>query len=103
MKKLSLLLICALFTACTTPQPTETGKPLDASKAVLTLLGMSCPLCSNNVDGRLKKVEGVESVQINLETGKVTITFGDPSPTRAQIELAIKEAGFTLSDMELIQ
>jgi copper chaperone CopZ len=103
MKKLSLLILCALLTACATPQPVETGEPLAASKAILTLRGMSCPLCSNNVNGRLKKVDGVQDVQINLETGKVTVKFGNPAPAREQLELAVKEAGFTLADIELIQ
>ncbi len=103
MKKLTLLLTCALLTACATTQSVERGEPLNASNAVLTLLGMSCPLCSNNVDGRLKKVDGVKAVDIDLETGKVTVQFGQPAPTREQLETAVKEAGFTLAGMELFQ
>lgn len=102
MKKLIPLLICVLLSACATHQVAETDEPLAASKAVLTLLGMSCPLCSNNVDGRLKKVDGVKEVVINLDTGRVTVTFGETAPTRTQLERAVKEAGFTLKDMELI-
>ena len=102
MKTLLTFMFCALLTACTTTQTGDSFQPLDASKAILTLRGMSCPLCANNVDGRLKKVDGVETVNIDLETGNVTVDFGSVAPTRAQLETAVKEAGFTLSVMELI-
>ena len=102
MKKLIPILLTLLLVACTTT-PTGTGEALTGySKTILILHGMSCPLCSNNVDGRLSKVPGIETVNINLETGKVTATFSaNQPPTREQIERAIKEAGFTLKDMEL--
>lgn len=104
MKKLTLLLAGLLLTACAGTPSADTGKPLTGySRAVLTLRGMSCPLCANNVDGRLTKVPGIDTVKINLETGKVIATFSvETSPTREQIKRAVKEAGFTLANMELL-
>ena len=103
MKKLILPCIFSLILcACTAAEEPDTGLPLNASQAVLTLKGMSCPLCANNVDGRLKKVDGVEEIKIDLETGQVTVRFTKPAPTRSKLETAIKESGFTLSTMELI-
>jgi len=104
MKKLILPFIGLLLAACAATPPAEPEEALTGySGAVLTVHGMSCPLCSNNIDGRLKKVPGIENIQINLETGEVTATFNNERPpTRNQIEIAIKESGFTLNKMELL-
>jgi len=104
MKKLISPFMGLLLAACAATPPAEPGEALTGySQVLLTVHGMSCPLCSNNIDGRLKKVPGIENVQINLETGEVTATFNtELPPTRKQIETAIKESGFTLNNMELL-
>lgn len=104
MKKLILPCICLLLAACATAPKVVSDQPLIGySQAALTVRGMSCPLCSNNINGRLKKVPGIEAVKINLETGLVTVTFGkDTAPTKSQIEAAVKDSGFTLGDMKLL-
>jgi len=64
---------------------------------LLTVHGLSCPLCSNNLSGRLKKIPGVEDVSIDLETGGVRV---DLSPghdvTQENLQEAVDSAGFTL-------
>lgn len=100
MKKLILPVITLFLFAASAFAESLAGY----SKAELTVRGMSCPLCSNNIDGRLKKVEGVSDVHINLETGLVTVTFTEgAAPTREAMAKAIKDAGFTLGDVELIK
>lgn len=100
MKKLILTVITLLLVARPAPAESLTGY----SKAVLTVRGMSCPLCSNNISGRLKKVEGVGAVHINLETGLVTVTFTEgAAPTREALAEAIKDSGFTLGNVELLK
>ncbi len=105
MKKLIIPSLFLLLTACAATPTVETGPPLTgASGALLTVRGMSCPLCSNNIDGRLKKVEGVRDVTIDLETGQVTVRFTETSrPTRRTLASAVKEAGFTLGKLERIE
>lgn len=64
--------------------------------AVMTVHGLSCPLCSHNLDGQLRQIEGVEDAVINLNTGSVTVTFSaGHAVTAAQLKAAVKEAGFT--------
>ena len=69
---------------------------------VLTVYGLSCPLCSNNLDGQLRRIEGVEDAIIDLKTGAVTVKFVDGHHvTRGVIGKAVKDAGFTLKDIQL--
>lgn len=105
MKPLLMLIAVLLSCACAGPVPTAPSEPLNGyAGAVLAVRGMSCPLCSNNLDGRLKKVPGVAAVSINLETGAVTVRFSpDAAPGRAELEAAVKDAGFTLGGMELLR
>lgn len=68
-----------------------------AREVVLTVHGLSCPLCSNNLDGQLAKVTGVEGANIDLKTGAVTVHLAENhSVTAGDLAGAVKNAGFTL-------
>jgi copper chaperone CopZ len=70
--------------------------------AVLTVHGMGCPLCANNVDVQLMKVPGVESVTIDLGTGHVTTAISPTNPpSEAALTKAIADSGFTLVKIEM--
>jgi len=94
--------VLLLAAGCGTTRTTEWGDdPVPAGEAVLTVHGLSCPLCSNNLDGQLKRLEGVESVAIDLRTGEVAVTLGGHVPTtRRQLARAVEAAGFTLAGIE---
>lgn len=57
--------------------------------------GLSCPLCAESLRAVMRRVEGVESIRLNLDKGTVAIRIGEPRPTRAQVAQAIDDAGFT--------
>lgn len=61
-----------------------------------TVTGMTCEHCVNAVSGEVGSVPGVESVDVDLTSGHVTVTgdgFGDE-----QIRDAVDEAGYELVD-----
>ena len=74
------------------------GTNLSSSReVVLTVHGLSCPLCSNNLDGQLKRIAGVEKATIDLKTGAVTVQLAEGhSVTSKDLAAAVKNAGFTL-------
>jgi copper chaperone CopZ len=74
----------------------------DAHTAVLTVHGMGCPQCANNVDSQLMKVPGVEAVSIDMGSGKVLAKLS-PShpPSRDQLAKAIDRTGFTLMKIDM--
>jgi Cu+-exporting ATPase len=62
--------------------------------------GMTCSACSSAVERSLKKLEGVESVYVNLSTEKASIVY-DPSRVKtSQIKQRIVQAGFTPKAIE---
>jgi copper chaperone len=79
----------------------DSAGPIEASSATLWVQGMGCPLCANNVDQQLMKIEGVEKVDLNLGTGEVKVALAESNrPTREQLADAIRNSGFTLVKLE---
>ena len=69
----------------------------DTETIVLHVYGMSCPLCATNVDKQLLKIDGVNSVRVNLNSGEVIVfTSKDNPPRYDQLARAVEESGFTL-------
>jgi copper chaperone CopZ len=70
----------------------------------LTVFGLSCPLCSNNLDGHLRRIDGVEDATINLDTGEVTARFAPGHDVSgARLARAVRDAGFTLKDIQPVR
>ena len=57
--------------------------------------GMTCGHCVASVTEELTELSGVESVEVELETGRVTVT-GSTELRRADVEAAVTEAGYAL-------
>ena len=47
-------------------------------KSTLVITGMSCAACSARIDKKLHAMEGITEANVNLATGKATVSF-DPS------------------------
>ena len=61
----------------------------------VTILGMSCPFCAYGVEQKLKKLEGVEALEVVLETGIATLTLEDEADvSNEELKKQVKEAGF---------
>ncbi|MBA2175660.1 heavy-metal-associated domain-containing protein [Halobacillus locisalis] len=55
--------------------------------------GMTCGHCEKAVKGALNEVDGVNEVEVDLETGKVTISAGEDVDMQV-IEEAVEEQGY---------
>lgn len=74
---------------------------VEGQHAVLTVYGMSCPLCANNVDEKLKEVPGVTAVNVDMDSGRATVTLdGKTRVTRRQLAGAVDKSGFSLRRVE---
>ncbi len=77
-------------------------EPIEASEVLLTVYGMSCPLCANNVDNTLLGVPGVEDVSLDMGTGIAVVRLDGRTPvTRKQLAEAIDRSGFSLQRVEI--
>ena len=61
-----------------------------------TVTGMTCDHCVASVTEEITEVPGVDSVEVILETGRVTVVSQTPIPSEA-IAAAVSEAGYALA------
>jgi copper ion binding protein len=67
-----------------------------SEKSFWTVSGMTCGHCVASVTEELGELPGVESVDVVLETGAVTVTSAGPLQ-RDDVDRAVREAGYQLS------
>ena len=60
-----------------------------------TVSGMTCGHCVASVTEEVSEVAGVEQVDVQLETGRLTVT-GDAAPEA--VRAAVQEAGYEVVD-----
>ena len=60
----------------------------------LNVQGMSCGHCKISVEDALNKLDGVSAAEVNLEAGKVDVTFDESKVTSDAMKEAIEEQGY---------
>ena len=60
----------------------------------LDVKGMTCGHCKMSVEGALNKLDGVSATEVNLEAGKVEVTFDESKVTVEAMKEAIEEQGY---------
>ena len=61
-----------------------------------TVTGMTCGHCVGSVQGEVSRIPGVTDVQVDLETGQVTVTSDEPIDVET-IRASVDEAGYELA------
>ena len=61
-----------------------------------TVTGMTCGHCVSSVTEEIQEIPGVESVEVVLETGAVTVTSAEPIHDAA-VTAAVEEAGYQVT------
>jgi copper chaperone len=64
--------------------------------AIYEVTGMTCGHCVSSVSSEVAAVDGVIDVQVDLPTGRVTVTSDEPLDP-ARIQAAVQEAGYQLA------
>ena len=66
--------------------------------------GLACPFCAYGIEKQLTRIEGVEHIAIDIETGRVLLTMArDVELNESTARKAIEAAGFSLRDFEQVQ
>lgn len=60
----------------------------------LTVKGMSCGHCKMAVENALNQLDGVSAAEVNLEAGKVDVTYDDAKVTVDAMKEAIEDQGY---------
>ncbi len=67
-----------------------------STTATFTVTGMTCGHCVASVTEEVSEVAGVEDVDVDLETGRLTLTSSEPVDAAA-VKAAVEEAGYQLA------
>jgi copper chaperone len=68
-----------------------------STTATYTVTGMTCSHCVKAVTEEVTALPGVTDVQVDLESGALTITSEAPVESTA-VRAAVDEAGYALAD-----
>lgn len=60
----------------------------------LHVKGMSCGHCVNSIEGEVGKLDGVRSVKVHLNEGKVDVSFDANSISLQAIKDVIEDQGY---------
>lgn len=60
----------------------------------LNVKGMSCGHCINSIEGNVGKMNGVESVKVDLDKGTVQLSFDPNAVSLKEITDVIEEQGY---------
>ena len=66
----------------------------ELAKQQLAISGMSCAACSARIENVVKKLDGIESVQVNLVLERATVQFDPTKLSAADIIARIEKIGF---------
>lgn len=66
-----------------------------STTSTYTVTGMTCQHCVASVTEELSELPGVESVDVTLDTGQVTVISAEPLDAAA-VRSAVEEAGYQI-------
>ncbi len=74
----------------------EEATPQEQPRQIqVTVLGMSCPFCAYGVEQKLKKLDGVLELTVQLESGLATLVMQDGADVSNEtLRETVKDAGF---------
>ena len=73
------------------------------AKYIIGVDGLSCPFCAFGIEKRLKKVENVASISIDMNNGKVTVVAKPNTAIKEQdLRDAVDKAGFKVRSLEKV-
>lgn len=76
--------------------------PADGARYVMRVDGLACPYCAYGVEKKLKEIEGVERIHVDLDKGLVIVDVREGVQlTGAQMEKLFMDAGFTFRGMKV--
>lgn len=97
-KQTELLVLVLLFSMVTTATINAQTSVQELTYVKVEVKGLACPFCAYGLEKKLKEVDGIETVQIDIEEGLVYVTtLTSQKSTKEIFEKIVTDAGFTAS------
>ena len=101
MKTLAIALAVTAALSLTVPVASAQGALAadDGGRVIeVTILGMVCPFCSYGVQQKLKRLDGIAELDVDLENGLAILRLDDERDLSNEILLqTVKDAGFEVA------
>ena len=72
----------------------KAGYGVPTAELELPITGMTCTNCSNTIQRKLNKLDGVVDASVNFATERATVRFAPGSLTQADVVATVEKAGF---------
>lgn len=98
----SIITISAVFCAVAVATSTSSANA-DISQVRIAVDGLGCPFCVYGIEKKLKQIQGVESVSIDLKSGLAVANLkSSKEPNLRKFPEAVKKAGFTPREPKIV-
>lgn len=79
----------------------STDEAIENPDAIVYVDGLACPFCAYGLEKKLKNLDALKRMEVQLEEGRVLLAFKTgESLTEEEIQNAVKKAGFTARKIE---
>jgi mercuric ion binding protein len=99
MKRASILLslfVALLVTTALVPEARAQDK-VEKPDVTVEVDGLACPFCAYGLEKKLKKIDGVEALEVQIDDGQVKIKLKENAQVSEEdIREAVADAGFTV-------
>ncbi|MCZ6706273.1 MAG: heavy-metal-associated domain-containing protein [Bacteroidetes bacterium] len=97
--RIASLCVALLMTAALAPHAQAQNK-IENPDVTIAVDGLACPFCAYGLEKKLKKLEGVEALTVDMKEGQVQIKLKEGATvTEEQISEAVTDAGFTVTEI----
>lgn len=63
--------------------------------------GLACPFCAYGIEKKLKAIDGVSDIKVDLDKGKVSVNISEGKElSEEQMKKLFNDSGFTYRSME---
>lgn len=91
------LLLVGPMAGTSLPAESDAAEPTEPVTIEMTVTGLSCPFCVYGLEKRLKTLEGLETLEVDTETGEVMLVLEDGREvSEERIRELVNEAGFNV-------
>lgn len=77
----------------------KAGYGVVSSQLELPVTGMTCTNCANNIQRKLRKLDGIIAADVNYANEKAFVTYAAGALTRSDIIATIRQAGYDVVDV----
>jgi copper ion binding protein len=94
MKAITALLLLFVASACFGNNQHDHAKQVQKGHAMIMLPTMQCDTCAETIKSAVEKVQGVQSVSVDLKKKMAHVNFDPAKTNQEKIEKAIAAAGY---------